>query len=159
VLRIQQLRRALLTGLDRGQLSLELLELLLATYRYDHRARTKRAGGPQPNSRGTLASTFAKRTQFCHPSSDSGNAGYVQGNAWEAAGVEFIDEKRRWRRGPPAKAEQEILEVMAAISCGHEQDAVVGESPAAVSFANSASLAAPMSGQIRAPALYEVPDL
>ena len=42
VLRIQKVRRALLAGLDSGQASLKQLQLLLATYRYDHRARTKR---------------------------------------------------------------------------------------------------------------------
>ena len=42
LLRIHKIRRALLADLKRGQASLEQLQLLLATYRYDHRARTKR---------------------------------------------------------------------------------------------------------------------
>jgi hypothetical protein len=40
--RIKKMRRDLLAELDSGQASLEQLQLLLATYRYDHRARTKR---------------------------------------------------------------------------------------------------------------------
>jgi hypothetical protein len=40
--RIRQIRRTVLEGLQLGQASAAELQLLLATYRYDHRARTRR---------------------------------------------------------------------------------------------------------------------
>ena len=40
--RIQQIRRAVLAGLDLRQANSRQLQLLLSTYRYDHRAQTRR---------------------------------------------------------------------------------------------------------------------